>query len=152
MKFRMDLQYNSYSRVATLLIDHEDNKPANFRVTFSDGLAHVLGLSETDYEKTGIFQGSRIVNLSSINAIYVYCDIVEPHIVDDVLTQLQDVISVKGRSHENISLRFDKPHYRPNLKKNFFNIHISLRDDQENPIKFRKGKSIITLHLRGQKL
>ena len=55
IKFQMDLQYNSYSQVATLLIDHEDSKPANFRVTLSDGLARVLGLPETDYEKMGIF-------------------------------------------------------------------------------------------------
>ena len=92
------------------------------------------------------------MNLSSINAIYVYCDIVEPQIVGDVLTQLQDVIPVKGRSGENISRRFDKPHYRPVLKKNFSNIHIFLRDDQGNSIRFRKGKSNITLHLRRQKL
>ena len=45
IKFRMDLQYNSYSQVATLLIDHEDNKPANFCLTLSNGLARVLGLS-----------------------------------------------------------------------------------------------------------
>ena len=41
-----------------------------------------------------IFQGSRTMNLSDSNAIYVYCDIVEFQIVGDVLTQLQDVILV----------------------------------------------------------
>ena len=150
IKIRIDLQCSSYSLVATLLIDLEDSKPPNFRVTHSNGLACVLGLSETDYEKTGIFQGSRIVNLSGINAIYVYCYIVEPQILGDVLTQLRDVIPVKERLSENISRPFDKPHYCSVLKKNFSNIHIFLRD--RNSIRFRKGKAIITLHLRRQKL
>ena len=42
IKFRIDLQYGYYSLVATLLIDHEDNKPPNFCVTLSNGLAGVL--------------------------------------------------------------------------------------------------------------
>ena len=82
----MDLQYNPYSEVATLLIVHEDNKLPNFYVTLSNGLARVLMFSETDYEKTGIFQCSQSMNLSGINAIYVYCYIVESQIVDYALT------------------------------------------------------------------
>ena len=46
----------------------------------------------------------------------------------------------------------DKPHYKPVLRKRFSDIHISLRDDQGEPIRFEKGKVIVTLHLRRAKL
>ena len=152
VKFRMDLQFNTYSQVATMEIDHRDNDPPNFRVTFSPALARVLGFSETVYEKPGVFRGSKIVNLNDVNAIYIYCDLVQPQIVGDILTPLLDVVAAKGKSGENISRRYDHIHYRPILKKNFSSINISLRDDQGNKIRFRKGKVIITLRLRRQEL
>ena len=152
VKFRLDLRYNVYSQVASLEIDHKGNDPPNFRVTLSDSLAQVLGFSETIYKKPGVYHGSRIVALDTVHVIYVYCDLVEPRIVGDTLAPLLSVVPAKGRSGEYVSLRYEKPQYHPVLRNNISDVRISLRDDQGNRIRFRKGKSIVGLHFRRHKL
>ena len=87
-----------------------------------------------------------------LSAIYLYYDLVEPRMVGHVLIPLLSVIPVKEKSRTNIAKRYKKLLYRPILKKNIADIYISIRDDQGQPIRFRKGKVIVMLHLRQKKL
>ena len=69
-----------------------------------------------------------------------------------MLAPLLSVIPVEGKSGAYVYKRYEKLQYQPVLKKYISEIHISLRDDQGQPIRFRKGKVIVTLHFRRQKL
>ena len=62
------------------------------------------------------------------------------------------VIPVEGKSGANVARRYEKLQYYPVLKKNISDIYISLRDDQGKAIRFCKGKVIVTLPFRKQKL
>ena len=87
-----------------------------------------------------------------MNAIYVYCDVIEHRTVGQTLAPLSGVLPVTGKPGAYVSKRYDKIQYHLVLKKNLGDIHISLRDDQGKRIRFRKGKVIMTLHLRPKKL
>ena len=77
---------------------------------------------------------------------------IEHRTVGHTLSPLLAVLPVTGKLGAYVSKRYDKIQYHPVLKKNFSDIHISLRDDQAKRIRFRKGKVIVTLHLRPRKL
>ena len=112
-------------------------------VTFSDQLASLLGFEKKHYTEIGEYTSENVANVDTVNAIYVYCDTLAP---------LIGVLPVTGKSGAYVSKRYDKIQYHPVLKKNFSDIHISLRDDQAKRIHFCKGKVIVTLHLRLRKL
>ena len=79
-------------------------------------------------------------------------DVIEPRTVGHTLAPLLAILPVTGKSGAYVSKRYDKIQYNPVLKKHFSDIHISFRDDQAKRIRFRKGKVIVTLHLRPKKL
>ena len=134
----MNLQFNTKAHIETLEI--QDNQPPKIKVKFSNDLAAILGFDNIHYKQPDVHVGLRVVNLNSIDTIFVYSDIIESQIVGNALTSLQDVVAVQGRPGELVCSRFDKPHYKPVLRKHFSDIHISLRDDQGELIRFEKGR------------
>ena len=149
-RLRTHLHFNPYSQVASLEIQKPQLK--NMRVALSIPLARMLGFDTTIYRQSGFHVASRVVNLNNTNTIFVYLDVIQSQIIGDTLTPLLDVIAVQGEPGNLVCRRFDKLHYKPILRKHFSDIHISLRDDQGEPIRFEKGKVIVTLHLRRAKL
>ena len=159
--FFFDLTYNPQTQRTTMSIQHKDGTPMmerdgsmqpNVTVTFSDQLASVLGFRKMWYPEIGEYTSANVANVETVNAINVYCDVIEHRTVGHTLAPLLAVLPVTGRSGAYVSKRFDKIQYHPVLKKNFSDIHISLRNDQAKRIRFRKGKVIVTLHLRQRKL
>ena len=149
-QLRTHLHFNPYSQVASLEIQKSQLK--NMRVGLSIPLAHMLGFDTMVYRRPGFHVASRVVNLSNTNAIFVYLDVIQSQIVVDTLAPLLDVVAVQGEPGDLVCRRFDKPHYKPILRKHFSDIHISLHDNQGDPIRFEKGKVIVTLNLRRAKL
>ena len=90
--------------------------------------------------------------MNPVFALYLYCDVIEPRTLGHTLASLLGVIPVERKSGANVARRYENLQYYPVLKKNISDIHISLRDDQRKAIRFRKGKVIVTLHFRKQKL
>ena len=122
------------------------------RLSFSPALAGMLGVYK-DYLNPDYLQGERLVDISGgLNALYIYCGIVEPRIMGNVLASLLDVVPVNGKSGEIIARRFEKIYSTPVIRNNIFNIRITFRDSVEERVRFQKGKVIITLHLRRKKL
>ena len=72
--------------------------------------------------------------------------------VSDCQAQLLAIIPVKGKAGEYISRRYEKLRYLPFLSNTITDVHISIRDDQNEKIKFQKGKYLVMLHFRRQKL
>ena len=122
-------------------------------VTLSNELASILGFRKVWYREIGEYTSENVANVDTVNAIYVYCDVIEHRTVGHTLAPLLAVLPVTGKPGAYVSKRYDKIlQYHPVLKKNLSDIHISLRDDQRKRIRFRKGKVIVTLHLRPRKL
>ena len=134
----MYFRFDPHSQVASL--EMEDTPVTNVRARLFIALARMLGFGALNYRQPGLYVASKVVNLNNTNAIFIYSDVIDSQIVGDRLIPLLDINAVQGGPGDLVSSRFDKPHYKPVLRKHFSNIHISLRDDQGNPIRFEKGK------------
>ena len=159
--FLFDLIYNPQTQLTTMSIQHKKGAPTTDRngtaqpdvvVTLSNELASILGFRKVWYREIGEYTSENVANVDTVNAIYVYCDVIEHRTVGHTLAPLLAVLPVTGKTGAYVSKRYDKIQYHPVLKKNLSDIHISLRDDQGKRIRFRKGKVIVTLHLRPRKL
>ena len=159
--FLFDLTYNPLTQLTTMSIQHKKGAPTTDRngtaqpdvvVTLSNELASILGFQKVWYREIGEYTSASVANVDTVNAIYVYCDVIEHRTVGHTLAPLLAVLPVTGKPGAYVSKRYDKIQYHPVLKKNLSDIHISLRDDQGKRIRFRKGKVIVTLHLRPKKL
>ena len=159
--FLFDLIYNPQTQRTTLSIQHKNGAPTVERdgsmqpdvtVTFSEQLASLLGFQKKYYPEIGEYTSENVANVDTVNVICVYCDVIKHRTVGHTLAPLFAVLPVTGKSGVYVSKRYDKIQYHPVLKKNFSNIHISLRDDQAKRIHFRKGKVVVTLHLQPRRL
>ena len=84
----------------------------------------------------------------SLNHLYVYCSILKPQIVGNVLAPLLQIVSIEGKYVDTVCRTYITPHYIPVLKKCFNELEISIPDDQNRSIKFKYGKTIVKLHFR----
>ena len=141
-RLKTHLRFDPYSQVVSLEI--LETQLRNMRVKFSFALARMLGFATLNYRRPELYVASRVVNLNNTNAIFVYSDLIQSQIVGNTLTPFLDVVAVQGGPGDLVCSRFDKSHYKPVLRKHFSDIHISLRDDQGKPIRFEKGKVIVT--------
>lgn len=98
-------------------------------------------------EKT-IFSWHPVDMSCSLNHLYIYCDIVNPQIVGNILAPLLQIVNVEGKYVDTISRIYITPHYVPVLKKSFNTIEINVKDDQNRPIQFELGKTIVKLHFK----
>ena len=159
--FLFDLTYNPQTQLTTMSIQHKKGAPTVDRngttqpdvtVTFSEQLASILSFRKVWYREIEECTSASVANVDTVNAIYVYCDVIEHRTVGHALAPLIGVLPVTGKPGAYVSKKYDKIQYHPVLKKNLSDIHISLRDDQGKRIRFRKGRVIVTLHLRPKKL
>jgi hypothetical protein len=85
----------------------------------------------------------------TINAFYVYCDIIKSSVVGDTYSKFLRVVNIKrsdfgGSSDKN----YNQPLYYQLEKKEFQTIEIDIKDDSGEQLKFDGGRVIIVLHFR----
>jgi len=85
---------------------------------------------------------------SGFNTLFVYCDLVQPQIVGNLLAPLLRTVPISGEYGSSIDKVFLSPHYLPLRNKTFDAIEIVIKDDTNQAVKFNFGKVIIKLHLR----
>ena len=85
---------------------------------------------------------------AGIDHLYLYCDIVEPQIVGDTKAPLLRCVPVKGRHGDIMSKSFQNTHYLPLAQTSFSSIRININGDNDKPIPFLFGKSMLTLHFK----
>ncbi len=85
---------------------------------------------------------------SGFNTLYVYCDLVQPQIVGNILAPLIRTVPISGKFGETVDKVFLGPHYIPLRSKRFDTIEFSIRTDRNEPVLFNFGKVIVKLHLR----
>ena len=125
--FLFDLTYNLQTQRSTVFIQHKDGAPTvehdgsmqpDVTVTFSEQLASLLGFQKVWYPEVGEYTLANVANVDTVNAIYVYCDVIEHGTVGHTLAPFLAVLPVTGKPGAYVSKRYDKIQYHPVLKKN----------------------------------
>jgi hypothetical protein len=121
------------------------------KITVSPHLQYMLGLqfNDTELYGNGMILAKYPVDLrAGIDALYVYCDLLENQIIGNVRAPLLRILPVQGQFGEIIDKDFVAKHYIPVLKKEFQTVHISIKDDTNKPIPFSFGKAVVKLHFK----
>ena len=87
-----------------------------------------------------------------LESLYVYCDLVDPQIVGDTMEPLLRILPVVGKYGDVVHRVFVAPHYLNVLQKDFSEVGISIKTDQDKLIGFEFGKSVVKLHFRRKRL
>jgi hypothetical protein len=87
---------------------------------------------------------------AGLNAIYVYCDIIEPQYIGDTRARLLRTVEIpdEAKFGSTIDIKYDSPHYVPIIINDFDHIEIDLKDDTGDTIPFLYGRSRVKLHIR----
>ena len=126
---------------------------ARGRVTTGRDLGNLLGVHFEAYTSPMTYHAFREIDIyQGTYSIFVYCNIIEPRIDGDIMTPVLMTIPIEGSHGDYIHKRFEEIHYHHLIRKNFSDIHIALRNDQGDTLKFERGKVTITLHFRRRKL
>ena len=83
-----------------------------------------------------------------IDALYVYCDIVENQIIGDSLEPLLRIVPVQGKHGDLVEKNFEMPHYVPLLNKKFSSVEVHIKTDTDTYLPFNYGKVIVKLQFR----
>ena len=98
------------------------------------------------YTRTGSYKA----NLHRETNILVYCNIVQPQIVGDVLLPLVATVPYQktSESYDETFYAVENIHYIPVQTKAFQNVKVHLRSSTEELIPFEHGRATITLHVK----
>ena len=126
-----------------------------YRVRLKREQAIVLGFmnfedsTETYYVKY-TRTGSYKANLHRETNILVYCNIVQPQIVGDVLLPLVGIVPYQktSESYDETFYAVENIYYVPVQTKSFQNVKVHLRSSTEEFIPFEHGRATITLHVK----
>lgn len=129
------------------------------RVMMPDALCYILGFDvqsgrsfltvNNDTPHIKDIQGQRMSSLGTgLNAMYIYCDLVEYTHVGDTLAPLLRIVDVEGEHGTTIVKEYEHPRYVPVQKKNFASLEIDIRTNTGDPMPFETGPLVVTLHFR----
>jgi hypothetical protein len=124
-------------------------------IYFPETLESVLGLTSSQNpscnsarEKVTV-KGELSCNLQTgVQALYVYCDLLQFTYVGDIKAPLLRVVDSGGEAGDVVTRYYERPRYIPVQKKSFDTIQIIIRDDLGEKILFESGKVLLTLHFR----
>jgi len=83
-----------------------------------------------------------------MNYLYLYFDVLGPQVNGTKLAPIIQVVNVEGKYTELVSRIYTAPHYLPILKMCFNYIDINIKNDQDMPVNFTFGKTIVKIHFR----
>lgn len=148
MRENITFRYDEISKFVSVTIADDSIKS----LTLSHKLCIQLGFEPNKnlVEKTF---GKRPANLhlGLPSQLFVYCDIVEPQIVGDVMTSLLRIIPLDSSKYiygANKMHVFSPPHYISVMRREFDTIEIDIRSSTGQKIPFQFGTVCIKLHFR----
>lgn len=145
------LNYNDFRKATEIVIDSDIIRS----IKLSPHLMYMLGFLDDQFDK--IDYKNKKITISSkhppdmyggLHYLYIYCDLVQPQIVGNVLAPLLEVVNVEGEYMKITSRQYISPHYIPILRKSFNTINFEIKSDLNKPIDFEFGKTIVKLHFR----
>lgn len=148
----LTIKYNNVKKVCRIEIEPNYVK----FVKFSPHLLYMLGFAEEQLQKISYNEDARIIlnaqhppdMTGGLHYLYVYCDLVQPQVVGNILAPLLTVVNVDGDYMKIINRTYISPHYVPVLKNAFSSIEINIKTDLNEAVKFEFGKTIVKLHFR----
>ena len=146
----LTIYYDSV-RDITFLMMHDGTT----KVQFSNELAGIFGFeSDRTYIRPS---SSKTFHQSDVSpdvdqgftSLYVYCSLVENRLVGDASVRLLRVIPSRYlKGVRNVYEEVTIPHYIPVTNTNGDVIEVNIRKDDGQPVSFRGGKVIVTVHIR----
>uniref|UniRef100_A0A096M8B8 Uncharacterized protein n=1 Tax=Poecilia formosa TaxID=48698 RepID=A0A096M8B8_POEFO len=82
---------------------------------------------------------------------YCYSEVIKHQLVGDAYAPPMRTLEVEGKFGDIITRAFNPPDYLPVARKHIESIQIEMKSDQNVPIKFTYGKTIVKLHFRPAK-
>ena len=138
---RISFKYHTATR--TLSIDCD-----SCMIEVPPCIQHMLGMGSSRKLRSGTTTTMDPIDLEPIQSMFVYCDIVEPHIVGDTTTSLLRIVPVEGESGQLITRIYKNIHYIPIQRKQFQTLEIYIRDHTGQKVAFECGTLNVMLHLR----
>lgn len=143
-KHRVNLLYNSANKKTTLRV-FEDNAV----VRLSKLLQIILGFEQSTFhgpEKITA-PGITVIN-QEVKSMFVYCNLVSPRPVGDVMVPLLRTLPVADQARDLTHAVFNKPHYIPLSRFQFQDVEILITADTGQELSFPHGHTVVTLHFR----
>jgi len=121
-------------------------------VKLSRKLQYMMGFEKADlYNKINVAEHALDLK-GAYDTLYVYCSIIENQIVGNTkVPLLRSVNNTSGNIGELVERMYNFPYYVPVLNKELSVIEISIKGDDNKPIPFEFGKTIVKLHFRKRK-
>jgi hypothetical protein len=131
--------------------------PSKARIRFDGKITTILNLEEKWYQSSEqvkwIYSGTiDDPNPNIIQSLFIYCDIIDYQYVGDAYVPLLRNVVVENSFPKTAIAHYDNPHYVTINKSEINSIHVEIRDDTGEKIKFDQGKVIIKLHFRPKRL
>lgn len=121
-------------------------------LTLSPQLSLQLGYEpDKNLVEKGIGKCPANLHLGLPSQLFLYCDIIEPQIVGDVMTPLLRIIPLDPSKYiygANKMHVFSPPHYLPVMRREFDTIEIDIRSTTGQNIPFQFGTVCIKLHFQ----
>lgn len=138
----IQFQFDVFTKKASLQIFNE-----RIWIKISDSLQDILNFPN-QICASGLHKASSVMNINKVQSLYIYSDVVEPHIVGDTIVPLMRIVPISGTYGETVVHSFEPVHYYPLQNKSFFTIETDIRDSSGRAIAFEFGKVIAILQFR----
>lgn len=146
MQFNRDALYYWMSTVSHR-VNLDLSKSVVKSVTMSRRVAYMLGFknqvldSRSEAEYPTDTRGGK-------ECLYIYSNIVSPQIIGNTLAPLLRLVHISGEHGDIVEKLFTKQHYVPVCLKEIDHIHLNVKSDQGDIVKFTYGKCVAKLHFR----
>lgn len=142
VKFRYD---DVTKHVTTTVLEQETKS-----LVLSPRLSYQLGFeANVNIAKNNFGKYPANLYLGLPSQLFLYCDIISPQIVGDVMASLMRIIPLDPSKYiygANKMHVFSPPHYLPVTRREFDTIEIDIRSSTGEKIPFQFGTSYIKLH------
>ena len=128
------------------------------KIELSEYLAALLGFKSKRFRFMPQIFSDNVTTFVSDNAIdfnlkthnmFVYCDILEKTLLGKYYYPLLSIIPTRENDTQTyVNKSFTNRHYIPLNSKTIARIKISIKDDQDELIKFNAGRTLLKLHFR----
>ncbi len=120
-------------------------------IKFSPRLQYMLGFESPTIRKSKQLAAFQPDLRGGFYSLYVYCNLVEPQIVGNVIAPLLRNVHIEGVHGDIVEKLYQSPHYVPVIAKEIDRIEIDIKDDKNQSVNFQFGKTVTKLHFRKKK-
>lgn len=115
-------------------------------------LAKYMGpYMDNDFDKEDFYYAESPYDISGgYHTLFVYCDIIKPHLVGNSLTQLIKFVEIPNNIDygEQVHITYSNIEYYPLNFNEIESIEVDIKDDTGKSIPFSFAKNFVVLHLK----